>query len=164
MPFTSTKRPLLAGAAVLCFAAAVVLTPSDVRSQLDVRQRDPAIEVSAHVLPSLAPVVPAGDAFAPRVEVDDDPHPTLAQNTMAMVPHVPPALAPRPLKPPPAAARVTAIATGSQPTAIVEDGGTERLVAVGDPLGGSTVAAIREGGVVLRDGRLLSLMPAERTP
>jgi hypothetical protein len=52
---------------------------------------------------------------------------------------------------------VTAIVTGRAPHALVEDRGRIRVVAVGDSLGGSRVAAIDERGARLQNGLLLPL-------
>jgi hypothetical protein len=158
-----TKRPLVVGAAILCFAAAGVLTPSDVRSQLDLHQHETGVEPAAGVRPPLEPVLPARDAFAPRAVVDDDPRPVLPKVTPMNVPRLPaPATLPRGVSVP--ATHILAIATGSHPTAIVENSGSERLVTIGDPIDGSDIATIQDDSIRLEDGRRLLLEPAAHTP
>jgi hypothetical protein len=56
-------------------------------------------------------------------------------------------------------ARVTAVATGAHPFALVDEAGTTRLVTVGDRLASDTVAAITAGGVRLARGKLLTVAP-----
>lgn len=150
------RRALLAAASLACFGAALLLMPTDVRSQLDTRPREAATTAPAPQAPPPAAVLPQGDAFAPRVTVDDDRHPIAppppppAPRAAAAIP-VPRALAP---------ARVTAIATGIVPTALVDDGGALRLVSAGEALEGSTIVTIDEDGVRLADGRRLLLEAA----
>ena len=56
--------------------------------------------------------------------------------------------------------RVTAIATGAQPTAIVErTGEPPRVVTAGDAIDGTAVESIGEDAVVLGNGRRLLLEP-----
>ncbi len=164
--FDRTRRVLLGAAALLCFAGAVVLTPSGVRSQLDVRAHDfPAQPAPVREAP-LAAVAPDGDAFAPRAESGEDlppavpPRPPLALPRPAPVPL--PLLAARAV--PPVRVRITAIATGANPTAIVDINGAVRIVTIGDTLAGSSIAAIDDDTVELANGRRLSLEPAAATP
>jgi hypothetical protein len=97
--------------------------------------------------------------------VDDDPPPVRLP-----APVLPPLRAVRPsfeqrghmvLERGAAVTRVTAIATGTYPTAIVESGGTPRIVNVGDPLDGSTIAAIEDDAIQLANGRRLYLEPPD---
>jgi hypothetical protein len=150
------NRSALVAGSIACFASAVFLWPAGVRSQLDVRPRAGSLAAAARAEPSVAAIAPAGDAFAPRVAVDDDPAP----------PRPPaPALPPlHPVRPPAvpeqrtvAATRVTAIATGTSPTAVIESGGVPRIVTAGDSLDGSTIAAIEDDAIRLADGRRLPL-------
>jgi hypothetical protein len=154
----------LVAAALLCFAAAAVLSPSDVRSQLDVRRRDTVVEQTPRLELPLAPIAPAGDAFAPRAGVDDDAPPTTPAPPPLRLPQLPQIGLRLPSAAPVTHMRVTAIATGSQPTAIVENGGTARVVTIGDALDGSTIAAIQDDAIRLVNGRSLSLEPAAHTP
>ena len=163
MTLARTKRPLVVGAAILCFAAAGVLTPSDVRSQLDGARPETHIEPATLSSPPLVPVLPSGDAFAPRVAVADDSRPALPKMLPPSMPRLPAAaVAARGV--PMSVTRVLAIATGSHPTAIVEDGGSERLVTIGDPLDGSEIAAMQDDSIQLKNGRRLSLEPAGHAP
>jgi len=163
MTLAGTKRPLVVGAAILCFAAAGVLTPSDVRSQLDVPRRGAGIEPATRLMPPLAPVLPDRDAFVPRAVVDDDPRPVLLKVPPPNAPRLPAsAIPPRGVSLP--VTHVLAIATGSHPTAIIENGGTERLVTTGDAIDGSEIATIQDDSIQLVDGRRLSLEPVAHTP
>jgi hypothetical protein len=155
MTLERSKRTLLATGALVCFAAAYVLTPSDVFSQLIARPADGAI-AGEKSEPEMAAVAPIRDAFAPLVP-DNDP-PSSLRGALVI-----PAL-PRPGPPRPAEMRVTAIATGPNPTAIVESDGATRAVTVGDALAGSRIGAITNTGIVLADGRRLFLAAAGALP
>jgi hypothetical protein len=158
-------RRALVVAALLCFAAAIVLTPSDARSQLALPQHETA-EVAPRAEPPLAVIAPAGDAFAPRANLDEELHPALLPKPPMPLPQLPRVLQAglrlqaAPLPP----TRVTAVATGSLPSAIVDDGGSARVVTVGDRLDGSVVSAISEDGIRLTNGRHLSLESGTPTP
>jgi hypothetical protein len=143
---TRSKRALPVTAALLCFTLAFALTPSGVRSQaVAARAAVPAPTLAPH-LPE--PIDPNGDAFAARATIDDDTVPVaLAAAALAIRPAI--------AAPP----RVTAIATGDHPVAIVEAGGTAQAVASGDALDGSRVAAINGAGVRLANGTQLPLDP-----
>jgi hypothetical protein len=156
------KRPVLVGAALLCFAAAAILTPSDVRSQLDIRPRDSLTPPEPRIEPPLTPVVPAGDAFAPRVAVEDDSRPVAPLPALALPHALPHAVSVLPRAVP--ITRVTAIATGSHPTAIIESDRFARVVTIGDPVAGSAVAAIDDDGIQLANGRRLAIEPTAPTP
>jgi hypothetical protein len=52
---------------------------------------------------------------------------------------------------------VEAIALGDSPRALVQSGGTSRIVRAGDTVGDSTVRAIEERGLVLESGETLPL-------
>lgn len=156
--FSRTRRLTLGLASIACFAAALVLMPSGARSQLGVGRRDPAAAAGPRVPAGITPIAPRNDAFAPRATLDDD-------EPRAAVPSPPP-LAPMPNAHPPLARpaqrapiRVTAVATGDHPTAIIAEGGASRVVTIGDRVDGSTIGAIDDDAVVLADGRRLSLEP-----
>lgn len=53
--------------------------------------------------------------------------------------------------------RVTAVVTGAHPFALVDEGGTTRLVTVGDRVTGDVVAAINGDGVRLAHGAVLAV-------
>lgn len=56
-------------------------------------------------------------------------------------------------------ARVTALITGTHPFALIDEGGTTRLVTLGDRIGEDAVTAISGVGVRLANGRTLPLAP-----
>jgi hypothetical protein len=152
--FAPAKRFFLIASALACFAAAGFLTPSDVRSQLDVRAHNGEDASPAPIEAPPAAIAPAGDAFAPRATLDEEPRPAPGR----ALPALPPVPARVPIRPRPTSLlSVTAIATGADPTAIVEEGGSVRVVTIGDALDGSAVTAITDAGVVLADGRRLTL-------
>ena len=160
LPFVRVKRPALAAASIVCFTAAIALMPAGVRSQLDAASpRALAPLPSPATLP--ATVEPAGDAFAPRALVDDQPPPVRLPAALPVLraPR-PAAVAERRAAPP----RVTAVATGAEPSAVVDIDGVPRIVNPGDALDGSTVAAIDDDAVLLADGRRLPLEPAGAAP
>lgn len=145
------SRTLMGGCALTCFALAFALTPSDVRSQRNPPSPGPPVHSPSPSPAEIRPVAPLGDAFAPR-SFDDDDAPAVARLAAPAVPGLKP---PLPLVP----ARVTAIATGSRPTAIVETDSGTRAVSAGDALSGSRVSSILDDAVVLDDGRRLPLDP-----
>jgi hypothetical protein len=158
MTFAHDKRLLFATAALLCYAAAIILTPTGARSQLD--SHAPAADVAeARVEPVPQAIAPDRDAFAPRAAVDEDPQPVLP----APPPQLPRLPAPRavpaivPLVVP---SRVTAIVTGTHPTAIVESAEGSKLIGIGDALDGSSVLRMTGSAVVLANGKRLTLEPA----
>jgi hypothetical protein len=158
-------RRFLVAAALSCFAAAIVLTPSGARSQLALRPHD-AAEAGPRVEPSLVAIAPARDAFAPRANLDEELHPALLPKPpmpLPQLPRTPQTTLHLPAAQPPQT-RVTAIATGSSPSAIVDDGGAARVVTIGDPLAGSIVSTINEDGIRLVNGRHLSLEPGTPAP
>jgi hypothetical protein len=156
-----SKRALLVAGALGCFAAAIVLAPSDVRSQLDAGRRDTVAEPAPSAQVPVVAVAPRDDAFAPRAEIDDDRPAGATQPLPVALPRLPGTPA---QQTPAAGTRVTAIATGALPTAIVESGGSSHVVTVGDPLDGSSITAIKRSSVTLASGRHLSLEPAASAP
>jgi hypothetical protein len=152
------SRALLGFCALCCFALAFALAPSDVRSAL-VRSAPPGatLQTVPRLDANLAPVAPVDDAFAPRVDVDEDV-PSGVASTDVRLGAARPAMKRAGVEPAP---RVTAIAIGSHPTAIVETGSVVRTVTVGDELAGSRVSAIGEDAVELADGRRIVLVPDE---
>jgi len=159
LAFIRSKRALLGAAALACYATAIVLEPGDARSQLDAaRLARPAAPMPGVEAP-LSAIAPRGDAFAPRAEIDDDaPARVPAPRSIAQLHSS--ALPPKGGE----ATRVAAIATGQVPTAIVESGGTARVVTVGDPLDGTTVRSIDANTVILADGRRWSLGASASAP
>jgi hypothetical protein len=148
----------LALASIACFVAALALMPSGARSQLGAGRRDPAAAATPPAQAAIAPIATRNDAFAPRATVDDDEPRAVVPSPPPLVPtpNVRPALV-KPAQRAPV--RVTALATGVHPTAIIGEGAASRIVTIGDRLDGSTIAAIGDDAVVLADGRRLSLEP-----
>lgn len=161
-PPARSKHTLLGAGALTCYVAAIVLAPAHVRSQLDGRLAKETVQPPARVEPLPAAVSPDGDAFAPRATIDDDPSPAPPPSAPQPLPRLltAPNVLARPLPLPLPSTHVTAIATGTQPTAIVDSGGTTRVVGVGDALDGSTIERIDQKGIALADGRQLLLEPA----
>lgn len=155
------RRALFGAGALLCYAAAALLAPGNAHPQA-ARGRVPepvAVQTSAEPLPT--PVAPANDAFAPRAVLDDDAPPLSTKAALPALPPLPHLLAaPRPGIRPPEQAEVTAIATGAQPTAVIDTGTQTRVVGVGDTLEGATIERIDQRGVQLSGGRRLLLDPA----
>ncbi len=157
MTFAHNKRLLFGAAALLCYAAAILLAPSGARSQFNARTRIADI-AEPRVEPAPPAVAPEGDAFAPRATVDDNPPPALP----VAPPRLPQLPAPRvapPLAPAVVPSHVAAIVTGTHPTAIVDSAEGSKLVSVGDGLDGSTVIEITNDAVVLANGKRLILEP-----
>lgn len=161
-PFIRSKRTLAGGAALICYALAFALAPSGARSQLGAARTETLSPASVAAEAPLRAVDPRGDAFAPRAQIEDDRPPGIRVPLAAALPRLPgSALAQRGA---PQAARITAIATGLQPTAIVEAGGSAHVVTVGDAVDGSPVAMISTTFVQLANGRRLPLEAAAAQP
>jgi hypothetical protein len=155
---SNRAKRLAAGAASLaCFAAALALMPAGARSHDAAPPLDFAAGPPAVARAPIA-VAPQRDAFAPRAELDEERPPVL--------PSPPPAAGLRAVRAPALAApqtsavRVMAIANGAQPIAIVEEGGVQRVVAIGDRLNGSTIVAIEDDALVLAGGVRVALETA----
>jgi hypothetical protein len=157
MTFAHDKRRWFGAAALLCYAAAIILAPAGARSQLDSRTR--VVDVAEpRIEPAPPAIAPERDAFAPRAAVDDDPQPVRP----VPAPQLPRLPAPRvsALAPATPASHVTAIVTGTHPTAIVGSAEGSRLVGIGDALDGSTIVEIADDAVALANGKRLTLEPA----
>ena len=160
-PPDHAKRMLLGAGALACFAAAIVLTPSDVRSQLDAGRHNAAAEPAPRAEPAVAAIAPRNDAFAPRAEIEDERPPGPPTALAPALPRLPGSAARQAA----AATRVTAIATGILPTAIVLDGGgAAHAFTVGDSLDGSHITAIDPSAITLANGRRLTLETGGTTP
>ncbi len=138
--------------ATACFAAAFALVPSTVRSQLAPAQGAVAIPAPS-VEPPLLPIAPVADPFVPRLAFADEheraPAPPLR---LPRAPKVQPAI------------RVSAIATGARPSAIVEIGSSVEAVGTGDVVDGALVTSITPEALELSDGRRFLLVPARPAP
>jgi hypothetical protein len=152
--FDIPSRALFCTGAIGCFCLAFALTPSDVRSQLSVRDGLAFVGTPPNPAPRTQPVLPVRDAFAAPASIHDDV-------PAANHPAAPARTAPEAVLP---VTRVTAIVTGDRPTAIVETGAAVRAVSVGDPLDGSRVSSIDDGAIELADGSRLVLIQASSAP
>ncbi|MBV8644918.1 MAG: hypothetical protein JO225_13515 [Candidatus Eremiobacteraeota bacterium] len=162
------SRTVLAALSLASFGGAFALMPLGARGAAG---DGPAAVVLATPAPPVqreAAVVPSRDPFA-----GPDPAKSAApSSTIAALPTVPGALPPNlgaqggPLPAPPPLARVTAIATGAHPSALVEEAGNVRLIGLGDKLAGASVDAIDAAGVHLSDHTTLGLdsAPARAAP
>ena len=162
MRHTPSNRTLCATAALLCFAAAFVLTPGSARSQLAAVANVSPLTQPDIVIPPIFAVAPQRDAFVPRARVEDDaPAAGVRPNVL---PAVPRDLAPRGQMPATDVPHVTAIALGAQSSAVVDIGGETRLVTVGDRIAHARVTAIESTGVELDNGKRLSLSSDAAAP
>ncbi len=161
-PFIRSKRTPLVSAALICYALALVLAPSGVRSQLGASRPEPLVPATVVAETPVHTVAPRDDAFMPRAQIEDD------RPASIPVPPAPalPRLAGDPLlqRRVESATRITAIATGMQPTAILESGGSAHVVSIGDAIEGSPITIITATFVQLANGRRLSLEPATAQP
>lgn len=162
-----SSRAVLVALALTSFAGAFATTPIVARGEGGVLQAPPPVSPIPPRAPSFATVLPRRDPFAeaPRDAPNPVPAPA-AQNAPAM-PSIPAAIGPLPPNagaagtplPPAASARVTAVVTGTHPFALVEEGGTTRIVTIGDALGSGRVDAIGADGVHLDGGATLAVAP-----
>ena len=167
------SRTVLAALSLASFGGAFALMPLGARGAAG---DGPAAVILATPAPPVqreAAVVPSRDPFA-----GPDPAKSAApSSTLAALPSVPGPLPPnlgaqggQVPGPPPPLARVTAIATGAHPSALVEEAGNVRLIGLGDKLAGASVDAIDASGVHLSDHTTLGLdgaparAPAALTP
>jgi len=181
------SRAALSLAAFGAFAAAYVTTPIAARSAADWRPAIAPLPEPAHEPPPFAVVLPRRDPFAGAPDAaaagstrSEDARlsyslprdvPSAAPWPHALEPLPPNAGAPAasppfpvPVAAQPLSARITALVTGAHPYALVDDGGTTRLVTLGDRIGDAIVAAISAAGVRLADGRTLPLVTAAPVP
>jgi hypothetical protein len=160
-----SSRVVLGAAALAAFSAAYVTTPIVARSQSASLADHPPVRVSAEPEPRAVIVAPRRDPFAgaPVAEAGGDA--ATPREPAARMPSVPAAIGPLPpnagagggpfpLAPP---LRVTAIMTGAHPFALVDEGGTTRILTTGDEFGGAVIAAIRFDGVHLASGAIVPL-------
>jgi hypothetical protein len=147
----------------MCFAAAFVLTPIGVRSQVAALPSVAEPAAKTIVFPPILAIAPHRDAFVPQVPVDDDASAAVAQraSTLPAPPRDLRARLPVALESPP---HLTAIATGAQPSAIIEIGGVAHILTVGDPLANARIRAIGNDAVELDNGRRLRLAGDSASP
>jgi hypothetical protein len=175
------SRALLAAAAFAAFGAAFVTTPIVARGEPGTVAEPQAPFASPVVRTALADVPPrrdpfaGGDTLAPRSNMPEA-HVPIAMPAIPAFPQIPAAL--RALPPnagagdgafpfasgPRTAAIVTAVITGPHPFALVDEGGTTRVLTVGDRISGDAIAAIGAAGVRLSDGTTLAIAPTHPAP
>ena len=142
-----TLRTLFVMAAIVCFSAAFLTTPSAVRSQFGQRSNTAPAQPVRSYSAARQVVVPAlRDPFTPRSTTGEMPLPDGRRLPIRST------------------ARVTAIATGPHPTALVESGGVTRAVTIGDELDSSRISEISGTTVILANGIRLSLDAAPPEP
>jgi hypothetical protein len=173
LPLHRSSRVALGTAALAAFSAAYLTTPIVARSQSGSLDHAP-VRASAAPEPRTVIVAPRRDPFAgaPIAEVGasaagpSEPAPRMPSVPAAIGPLPPNAGAgsgPFPLAAP---LRVTAVMTGAHPFALVDEGGTTRIVTTGDEFGGAVIAAIRFDGVHLASGAIVPLAtpPSAQSP
>jgi hypothetical protein len=182
-----SSRALLGAAAFVSFAGAFVTTPLVVNGEINGMPTGAPSAVPSPAATFLAQTVPRRNPFAGgrATSVQHAPAPAPTQLRPGVTPPggIPAMLQPLPpnagapnepfpfAKPSapgsaplssPVSARVTAIVTGPRPYALLEEGGTIRLVGVGDRVGPDTIVAITADSVRLAGGATLLLIPAGR--
>ncbi len=176
----AASRTLLAAAAFASFGAAFVTTPMVARGDAGVSAGlQPPVTVRP-VTTILTEIVPQRDPFAggdaPALHSSAAPQQAPVTMPALPLPQIPAAL--RALPPNAGAgdtafpfgaavarssAVVTAVITGPHPYALVDEGGTTRVLTVGDRIDGDAITAIGAGGVRLSRGTLLAVAPASGT-
>lgn len=158
-------RAALACAAMIAFAAA--MSTAQTRAHIAQTPPSPAAIPTAEPVAAVAIVAPRRDPFAGGFL--EQPRPP-APSAPAIDLRPPPALLPLPPNAGapdgtfPAAGRVSAIATGAHPFALIDDGKTTRLIAAGDSYAGRHVVAIDAAGIHLDDGTLFDLALRAASP
>jgi hypothetical protein len=172
-----TSRALLAGTAFAAFAAAFVTAPFTADgaagvNALHTARPEPLITATpfAIVLPRRDPF--AGEPPSEQRSIADGGASRLVAPTVPLVPEIPAAI--RPLPPNAGAAgfalpftagtRVTAVVTGTHPFALVDEGGTSRVVTIGDHVDGNAIAAITPDGVRLSTGATIPIAAPSSAP
>ena len=168
----AVSRAALAATAFAAFAAAFVTTPMSARGDAGIVAVPLPSVTSLPQRAALADVMPRRDPFAGG----EAPTARFALPATSALPQIPAALRALPPNagasdaafPFPAGARttatVTAVITGPQPFALVDDAGTRRMLTVGDRIGGDTIVAIDADGVRLSGGTALAAPHARPSP
>lgn len=165
------SRAALSAVAFAACAGAFAATPPAARSS---SETPPAAgpQPSRRPDPPVVAIAPRRDPFAADASVA---RADLAPSTPAALVALPPIPATLNVLPPnagasgnvapfAAAATVTAIVTGPHPFALVDEGGSTRVVGTGEQIGAETVAAIGIDGVRLANGTTLRVAPAGSPP
>jgi hypothetical protein len=166
----AARRRVFAWSAVLC-AVPLCLAPLAGRSSFELASERAAFDARFNA-PTLdaawngRPVDIARDPFMPEVRAprtaQADPsivgmHVTQGETTGYVLPANRGAVGTPLVDAPLESVNVTAVVTGSSPRALIDEGTRVRVVAIGDMLAGSRVAAIDGRGVRLQNGTLLVL-------
>ena len=166
----AASRAALAAAAFAAFGAAFVTTPMTARGDSGaIADRMPSV-TSLPQRTALHNVLPRRDPFA------GGDAPPARSSVVPPLPQIPAAL--RPLPPnagasdagfpfalaPHSSAAVTALITGPQPFALIDDAGTTRMLTIGDRFAGETIVAIDADGVRLSGGLTLTAPHARPIP
>jgi hypothetical protein len=173
----AVSRAVLAAGAFAAFGAAFVTTPMVARGEAGAVADPTPFIAPLHVRTALADVVPQRDPFAggdmPATRPNAaSPQTPIAMPAMPALPQIPAAL--RALPPnagagdtpfavapmTPTNAIVTAVVTGPHPLALVDEGGTTRILTVGDRVDGEPIAAIDAAGIRLSGGRIFGVARA----
>lgn len=164
-----SSRALLATSAFAAFAGAFVTTPFAARGAADDHIVRTAPARPAATAGPFALILPRRDPFTgdPPAAHPISP-PTALMSSMTSTPstsEIPAAI--RPLPPNAGAAgsalpfavppRITAVVTGAHPLALLDEGGTARVVTVGDRIDGAGILAVTAAGVKLSDGTMLMI-------
>jgi hypothetical protein len=176
----AASRAVLAAGAFAAFGAAFVTTPMVARGEAAAVADPTPFITRLHARTALADVVPRRDPFAGGDTPAARPNAASPQAPIAMpamaalpamsaLPQIPAAL--RALPPNAGAgdtpfaftpgtrtnATVTAVITGPHPLALVDEGGTTRILTVGDRVDGEPIAAINATGIRLSGGQILAV-------
>ncbi|MEA2784509.1 MAG: hypothetical protein QOF71_613 [Candidatus Eremiobacteraeota bacterium] len=166
----AVSRAALAAMAFAAFGAAFVTTPMTARGDAGVFTGPlPSVTALSHGT-ALTEVIPRRDPFA------GGEAPAVRSSAVPPIPQIPAAL--RPLPPNAGAsgtgfpfspvagstAAVTAVITGTHPFALIDDGGTTRMLTVGDRVAGEAIVAIDADGVRLSGGTALAAPHVRPTP
>jgi hypothetical protein len=159
-----SSRVVVGAAALAAFSAAYVTTPIVARSQSGSLADRAAVRASAVPEPQAVIVPPRRDPFA-GAAIAEVAGAATPREPSARMPSIPAAIAPLPPNagaatgpfPTAPSLRVTAVMTGAHPFALVDEGGTTRILTTGDELGGALIAAIRFDGVHLASGAIVPL-------
>jgi hypothetical protein len=166
------NRSALSALALVAFAGAFVATPLAARSS--------AVETAAAGTTTAAPdveartvavILPRRDPFTGGLPTERAAATPSAAGALGALPSLPAALGVLPANagargavlPFASTARVTAIVTGPHPFALVDEGGSTRVVGIGERIGTETIAAIGADGVRLASGQTLRVASADST-
>jgi hypothetical protein len=169
-----SSRALLATSAFAAFAGAFVTAPLVARGAADDHIVRTAPAPPAATAGAFALVVPRRDPFAGDPPAAPSSPPTALMSPIISTPpasEIPAAI--RPLPPNAGAAgsalpfaappRITAVVTGDHPFALLDEGGTTRVVTVGDRIDGVVIRAITATAVRLADGTMLAVAATPST-